>query len=109
MSLFTLTSLALLAAPAAAKQCMNMSVPVTIEARTGIFGNTINPITNVEATTFIQNQTQQGRNYTEVALTGYQTTAGTYHISAEFCQPDGAPAKDPTVQILTHGIGFDKT
>lgn len=99
-----------LAGSAAAKTCMNMSVPVTISARTGVFNLPV-PQTNLDSTAFIQNQTQQGRNFTETALSGYATTAGTYNISAQFCMPSSmnATTAKPTLQILTHGIGFDKT
>jgi len=103
----TITALTL-AGSAAAKHCTNVTVPVSIEARTGVFDNIITPVTNIDATTFARNQTQQGRNFTEFALSGYKTTSGTYQISAQFCQPDDAAANNPTVQILTHGIGFDK-
>lgn len=100
-------ALFVLAGSVAAKTCMNMSVPVTISARTGVFNIAV-PQTNLDATTFAQNQTQQGRNFTETALLGYATTAGTYNISAEFCMPSSTNTTT-TVQILTHGIGFDKT
>ena len=95
---------------AAAKTCINMTVPVTISARTAVFNIAV-PQTNLDATTFNQNQTQQGRNFTETALSGYATTAGTYDISAQFCMPSSVrnTKTKPTVQILTHGIGFDKT
>lgn len=98
----------LLAGTAAAKTCMNMTVPVTISARTGVFDIAV-PQTNLDATTFIQNNTRQGRNFTETALSGYATTAGTYDISAEFCMPSKMSMTKPILQILTHGIGFDKT
>lgn len=101
-------ALALFAASAAAKTCINQTVPVTISARNGIFSLDI-PQTNLEVTDFILNMTQQGRNFTNTALTGYNTTAGTYNISTEFCMPSQANATNPTVQVLTHGIGFDKT
>ena len=100
--------LALFASSAAAKKCTNITVPVDISARTGVFDIAV-PKTNLEATTFIQNFTQQGRNFTDLALTGYKTTSGTYNISAQFCVPSENNVRNPTVQVLTHGIGFDKT
>ena len=106
--------LALCAAPQGfARSCLNMTIPVNVSARTGIFDIAV-PHTSLEATTFIQNMTQQGRNFTETALTGYQTTQGSYNISAMLCLPstpsNGSSAGAPsTVQVLTHGIGFDKT
>ena len=103
-------ALVVLAGSAAAKTCVNMTVPVTISARTGVFNIAV-PQTNLDAITFTQNQTQQGRNFTQTALSGYATTAGTYNISTQFCVPSSmnASTAKPTVQILTHGIGFDKT
>ncbi|MCJ1385851.1 hypothetical protein MMC17_008975 [Xylographa soralifera] len=97
-----------LASLVSAKQCVNTTVPVTISARTGIFNIAV-PQTNLDAITFAQNLTQQGRNFTNDVLTGYATTSGTYDISTEFCMPDSSSSTMPTVQVLTHGIGFDKT
>lgn len=98
-----------LAGFAFSKQCTNVSVPVTIKSRNAVFGGTILPLTNLDATTFVQNVTQQGQNFTATALTGYADVLGTYNISAQFCAPSVNNASNPTVQILTHGIGFDKT
>lgn len=112
MNYLSAAALTLLVASATAKTCINATVPVTVSAREGIF-NIATPQTNLDATTFVSNFTQQGRNFTEVALEGYQTVSGTYNISTEFCMPDGGSSNwstsNPTVQILTHGIGFDKT
>lgn len=106
MHAVTLSSLALMAGAATARICTNITVPVDISARTGIFGNMATPQTNLDATTFAQNLTRRAQNFTDVALTGYQTTCGNYNISAMYCRPDNGTAK--TLQILTHGIGFDK-
>lgn len=93
---------------AEAYHCINATVPVTISARQATFGWKT-PETNLDATEFALNVTQQGRNFTNAALTGYHTTSGTYNISTKFCMPDTMNYTNPTVQILTHGIGFDKT
>ena len=108
MLLSVIAPLALLTSLTAAKKCTNATVPVTISARQGIFDIQI-PDTSLLATTFVQNNTQQGRNFSDVVLTGYQTVSGTYNISTQFCQPDDDNSANPTVQVLTHGIGFDKT
>lgn len=91
--------------------CSNFTVPVSISSRNGVFDNMMTPETGLDATTFIQNSTKQGGNFTMQALTGYATVSGKYNISAMFCLPSGSNAtlKDPTVQVLTHGIGFDKS
>ena len=98
----------MLAGSATAQLCMNMTVPVNISARTGVFNIAV-PQTNLDATTFVQNNTQQGRNFTEVALLDYATTSGTYNISTQFCMPSANNTTNPTVQVLTPRIGFDKT
>ncbi|RDW82754.1 hypothetical protein BP6252_03866 [Coleophoma cylindrospora] len=101
-------TLAMFVASAAASICTNRTVPVTISARQAVFDLAV-PQTNLEVTDFILNMTQQGRNFTDVALTGYDTTTGTYNISTMFCTPDDGSSTNPAVQVLTHGIGFDKT
>jgi hypothetical protein len=104
----TLSTLAVLAGSVAAKKCINATVPVSLSARQAVFDIDI-PTTNLETTDFILNMTQQGRNFTDLALVGYNTTVGTYNISTQFCTPDHDNSTNPTVQVLTHGIGFDKT
>lgn len=108
MHVQSLLSVVLLVGSAAAKTCINATVSVDISARTGVFNIAV-PQTNLDGTTFSQNITQQGRNFTETALTGYATTAGTYEMSTQFCMPSEDMPANPTVQVLTHGIGFDKT
>ena len=100
--------LALLTASATAKTCLNASVPVNLSARQAVFDLAV-PQTNLDVTDFILNMTQQGRNFTDMVLTGYDTTIGTYNISTQFCMPDSTNQSMSTVQVLTHGIGFDKT
>ncbi|KAI9743947.1 MAG: hypothetical protein M1818_002681 [Claussenomyces sp. TS43310] len=92
-----------------AKICQNLSIPVQIDARTGIF-NLSQPTDATDLTTFAQHLATQGANYTEQLLTGYNTTSGTYNISATYCKPSNATSNSSaTVQFLTHGIGFDKS
>ena len=100
--------LVLLAGLAAAKICTNLTVPVDISARTAVF-NIANLQTNLDATAFIQNLTRLGQNFSEIALSGYTTTSGIYNISTQFCAPSASNVTDATVQLLTHGVGFDKT
>lgn len=101
------TSLAF-AGSVTAKQCQNFTVPVCISARNGVF-NIPTLQGNADATTFAQNLTSIRGNFTQEALLGYATVSGTYNISAKFCKPDVANGTRPTVQVLTHGLGFDKT
>ena len=102
------TALAAFGLASAVKVCTNVTVPVNINARQGVF-DVPEIASNFDATVFALNFTKQGSNFTNVALRGYQTVTGQYNISAKYCKPDGAASSNPTVQILTHGIGFDKS
>ena len=80
-----------------------------MSSRNGVFDNTSTPQSNFDAAVFALQATTQGRNGTQEALSGYATVEGTYCISTQYCVPDGAGAGNGALQILTHGIGFDKT
>ena len=103
-----LTQLVLLGTLTAARRCTILDVPVSISARQAIFNIDL-PQTSLDATTLIQNITQQGRNFSQIATGGYATVTGDYNISAQYCVPDEDSSSNPTLQLLTHGIGFDKT
>ncbi|KAB2571331.1 hypothetical protein BFW01_g4345 [Lasiodiplodia theobromae] len=103
------TGLALISVASAAKQCLNQTVPVDIESRNAVFDTNTIPHSNIDVTWFIQNMTRQGHNFTDEALTGYNTIRGTYNLSTQYCWDDQTTSDKPTLQILTHGIGFDKT
>jgi hypothetical protein len=93
---------------AAAKKCINATVPVELSVQQPRFDIAV-PQTNLEVTDFILNMTQQGRSFSSVVQTGKGTITGSYNISAQFCSPSKGSSKNPTVQVLTHGVGFDKT
>lgn len=103
-----LTSLVslLLAGFATARTCTNVTIPVDISSRQGLF-KSVPAEGNLDTQAFAQAFTQQGRNYSDLLLEGYQTLKGSYKISAQFCRPDNGAGS--TVQLLSHGIGFDKT
>lgn len=97
---------------ASAKICYNATVQVPISARNGVFDDLDTPKTNREATMFALAASRQGGNGTKDALTGYATISGRYNISAQYCMSNKSASSNnhpPTVQILTHGVGFDKT
>lgn len=111
MHFSTLTLVAILTPCTTAKICINVTVPVTISAQNGIYNIAI-PQTNLEAIDFARNLTQQGRNFSDTVFTGFKTVQGTYNISTQFCTPtkgNATNATNPTIQVLTHGIGFDRT
>ena len=109
MRLSSAVFLAALATISDAKICMNATVPVSISSRQAVFGNLEVPHTPVEVTAIGQAAAVQGANGTAQALTDYHTVSGTYNISTQFCVPSTMSGNNPTVQVLTHGIGFDKT
>ena len=101
----------LLLSVASARQCQDITVSVDISARNGQF-NLSTPTTNIDVTNFILNSVQNGHNGTQEILVGYDTIAGTYDLQTTFCQPDSGKDwghGDKTVQLLTHGIGFDRS
>ncbi|KAI0136361.1 Alpha/Beta hydrolase protein [Xylariales sp. AK1849] len=95
-----------LAATVAARQCQNLTVAVSISARNGVFDLKA-PKTNVDVTDFMLNLAQPGHNLTAELLTGYATVSGNYSIAATYCKPDYGAGQ--TLQVLTHGIGFDRS
>lgn len=90
-----------------AKQCANITIPVNVSARNGVFSIAI-PHSNLDVTQFSLNLTSASGNFTNTSLAGYTTVIGEALISAKLCAPDTLP-KQSVVQLLTHGIGFDKT
>ena len=106
MVTFSLAALALVASAVSAKQCSNITVPVSISARNGIF-NVQAPETNIDVTNLILNGVRRGSNSTAAVLQDYTTVSGGYNLAATYCAPDhGSPE---IVQLLTHGIGFDRS
>jgi len=84
--------------------CTNVTVPVDISARQALF-DVPTLRSNLDVNRFVMNFTSIKHNFTHEALIGYGTVTGRYNISAKFCRPDNMSA-NPTVQYLTHGIGF---
>lgn len=99
--------LTLLANTVSAKTCHNATVEIPVSSRNGVFDKTSTPQSNFDAAVFALQATTQGRNGTQEALSGYATVEGTYRLSTQYCALDGA--EPGALQILTHGIGFDKT
>ncbi|RYF10420.1 MAG: hypothetical protein EOO77_21590, partial [Oxalobacteraceae bacterium] len=92
---------------AAAMHCTNLTVPVELSARNGVF-DVKAPQNDIEVTDFILNNSQQGSNYTAKVLKEYKTVSGHYELAATYCVPS-KDEKPKTVQLLTHGIGFDRS
>ncbi|RMZ72293.1 catalytic [Pyrenophora seminiperda CCB06] len=89
-----------------ARECYNFNIPVNIASRQGLFKPV--PVEgNIDIAAFVANYLRPGTNYTAELLQDYQTLKGSYNISAQYCKPNGG--NSDTIQLLTHGIGFDKT
>jgi hypothetical protein len=96
----------LLAGFAAARQCSNFLIPVDISSRQGQFKEV--PVEgNLDTNAFATRFTQYQKNYTAELLQGYQTLQKSYNISAQYCCADSG--SNGKIQLLSHGIGFDKT
>lgn len=50
----------------------------------------------------------KGSSFTDEIMGGFQTISGTYDIGATLCMPAN-DTKPTGVQLLTHGVGFDRT
>ncbi|CAI6336174.1 unnamed protein product [Periconia digitata] len=106
MSLFSIIFIALFAASASALACNNLTLTVEISARQSRFQKF--PIqTNIDTQAFAQDFTRRGHNYSAELFQGWQQLSGAYKISARYCRP--FKGHSSAVQLLTHGIGFDKS
>ncbi|KAH4853287.1 hypothetical protein HBI70_235290 [Parastagonospora nodorum] len=95
----------LLAGIATARECTTFLIPVDISSRQGQFKKL--PVeSNLDTGAFATRYVEYQHNLTATLLEGYQTLKGSYNISAQYCCSDKSSGK---IQLLTHGIGFDKT
>lgn len=87
--------------------CVSGIVPVQASAMNLKF-NFETPANQSQVTeTFLQFVTQ-GEGFMKNLMGGMQAVNGTYEIGATLCTP-GNETKPEGVQILTHGVGFDRT
>jgi hypothetical protein len=91
---------------AAAKHCQTLSIPVDISSRQGIFKEV--PVEgNLDVSGFATRFNEYQYNYSAALFTGFQNLQKSIKISAQYCTPDGG--SKGVAQVLSHGIGFDKT
>lgn len=101
----------LLYSAVSARVCLNRTIDILVSARNGVFDNLTTPETNIQATDFALDASTQGFNGTMLALTDYATVSGRYRMSCQYCRPSNATGGgngSAVLQILTHGIGYDK-
>ncbi|EUC48102.1 hypothetical protein COCMIDRAFT_88427 [Bipolaris oryzae ATCC 44560] len=91
---------------ATARNCTNIIIETPIVSRQGKFRE-VTLESNVDVSEFATRLAKFQSNYTAELLEGYQTLEKTFNISAQYCEPDGGSSD--TIQVLTHGVGFDKT
>ncbi|MCJ1230475.1 hypothetical protein MMC12_007149 [Toensbergia leucococca] len=85
--------------------CVNLTIPVTITAQA--FTLEVPPFkNNFESTSFINQVTRRGASGSPI--TGKTNFTATYSIDATYCTPTVRNPECDTLQILTHGLGFDK-
>ncbi|KAI1386512.1 Alpha/Beta hydrolase protein [Hypoxylon trugodes] len=96
------------AAVASARNCKNLTIPLTISSVNTKFTLKA-PSTNIDVTNFVLDLVQAGANYTNeiVADPPSATVTGNYTIGATYCEPDSGPGS--TLQVLTHGVAFDRS
>jgi pimeloyl-ACP methyl ester carboxylesterase len=86
---------------------MNLTMPLTLSARLASFDLQI-PQTPSDIVALSLLLTNPSLNATDTLLMGYYTSSPKeYNVSATLCQPE--TAGNGVLQILTHGIGFDKS
>ena len=86
-------------------KCVDLTIPVTVTAES--LTTAFAPFQNSwESTAFIDRTV--ARVGTSSPLSGTKTVTDTFSISGQYCTPTGYAAKKNTLQILTHGLGFDK-
>lgn len=89
-----------------AKQCKILNIPVNISSRQGVF-NKVPVETNLDVSEFTTHLIEFQYNYSASLLAEYQTLRREIKISAQYCTPDSG--RNDIIQVLSHGIGFDKT
>ena len=118
---FSALLLTVLALPASSSQypgctstsaaiCCSGLVPVTVASNNTKL-NLQEPANQTVVTEIIQELLQADSTIAVASNGGPQTISGTYKIEATLCFPPNASPKSPpqTVQLLCHGIGFDKS
>ncbi|KAK8028090.1 Alpha/Beta hydrolase protein [Apiospora marii] len=101
-----------LVSPALARHCQNLTIPVHITAANTDLGDDFaTPQTDAEFTDFFLSSQQHGRqppDTTDPPKT--RNVTGDYELAATYCEPSSGSSGTPKVlQLLTHGIGFDRS
>ncbi|KAG6006666.1 hypothetical protein E4U21_006811 [Claviceps maximensis] len=84
-----------------------MTIPISISARNAVF-NLQPPTTEIDVTALFLDLSRPDNNATAQYLKDYATVTGNYTLAATYCEPEVHGSRD-ALQILTHGVGFDRS
>lgn len=87
--------------------CVSGTVPVQASTSKNVKFNFELPQNQSQVTQTFVSMVTSGSPFMEQLMAGMQSVNGTYNISATYCTPANNTKPD-TVQILTHGVGFDR-
>jgi hypothetical protein len=97
MKFTTVAAIAVAASCTSAKHCRNITVPVKIEARNGVFDlKTLTPQNDIDVTNFILDLAQQGKNFTLASLKGVSIDRSRARISFPDIENSTKPSRAPT-------------
>ncbi|MCJ1388010.1 hypothetical protein MMC18_000854 [Xylographa bjoerkii] len=86
-------------------KCVNLTIPVTVSAKSLTLA--FPPFQNgYQAEAFVEEVVK--RDPSSSPVSGTKNVTETFSIGAQYCVPD-TQKKSKTIQILTHGLGFDKS
>ncbi|KAM4057703.1 serine aminopeptidase, s33 domain-containing protein [Hirsutella rhossiliensis] len=90
----------------AAKNCKNITVPISISSRNSVINLNI-PKTEIEVTNMLLEFSKRNTNYSQSIITGHTSITKDYKLATTYCEPENGPGH--TLQVLTHGLGFDRS
>lgn len=95
----------------AAQQCQNLTLSVTTNATNSVINSMAPyPQNQTQVTAFITSYLQQPQPQAMTFINGTFQNQQTYNITATYCPSTAANAStNAPLQILIHGIGFDKS
>lgn len=88
--------------------CIQGDVPVAVSA-TGIHLNLPIPDNQTVVTEIFVQMFEANSSYAMSIMGGPSNITGTYNINSQICFPKNGAINASLVNILTHGVGFDKT
>lgn len=87
--------------------CVSSTIPIQASTSKNIAFNYSIPQNQSQVTQAFISMVSGGSTFAQSIMTGMQSVNGTYNISATYCTPANN-TKPTTVEILTHGVGFNR-